>query len=148
MALGRDGTRGWDPRRPPAINGSPSPQRPAERQHRVRLAVGSGIRPDVWRRFVRRFGPLRIVETYGMSEGNVTLLNYTGTPGAVGRSSFIYKVGGGPGGGWGGGSGVTWSRSEPLPPAALLALRHRALRRAERGGSAGPERAVHQSAGR
>uniref|UniRef100_A0A669Q8E3 long-chain-fatty-acid--CoA ligase n=1 Tax=Phasianus colchicus TaxID=9054 RepID=A0A669Q8E3_PHACC len=68
------------------------PQRPAERQHRVRLAVGSGMRADVWRSFVRRFGPLRVVETYGLSEGNVTLLNYSGAPGAVGRSSFIYKL--------------------------------------------------------
>ncbi|NWW82749.1 S27A3 protein, partial [Climacteris rufus] len=54
------------------------PQRPGERQHGLRLAVGSGLRPDVWRSFQRRFGPIRIVETYGMSEGNVTLFNYTG----------------------------------------------------------------------
>ncbi|NXU92205.1 S27A3 protein, partial [Xiphorhynchus elegans] len=54
------------------------PQRPGERQHGLRLAVGSGLRPDVWRSFQQRFGPLRIVETYGMSEGNVTLFNYTG----------------------------------------------------------------------
>uniref|UniRef100_A0A8C5NMN1 S27A3 protein n=1 Tax=Junco hyemalis TaxID=40217 RepID=A0A8C5NMN1_JUNHY len=68
------------------------PQRPAERQHRLRLAVGSGLRPDVWRSFQRRFGPVRVVETYGMSEGNVTLFNYTGTPGAVGRCSALYKL--------------------------------------------------------
>ncbi|XP_017694076.1 PREDICTED: long-chain fatty acid transport protein 3 [Lepidothrix coronata] len=68
------------------------PQRPGERQHGLRLAVGSGLRPDVWRSFQQRFGPIRIVETYGMSEGNVTLFNYTGTPGAVGRGSFIYKL--------------------------------------------------------
>ncbi|NXS12399.1 S27A3 protein, partial [Neodrepanis coruscans] len=54
------------------------PQRPGERQHGLRLAVGSGLSPDVWRSFQRRFGPIRIVETYGMSEGNVTLFNYTG----------------------------------------------------------------------
>ncbi|NXT64550.1 S27A3 protein, partial [Chaetops frenatus] len=54
------------------------PQRPEERQHGLRLAVGSGLRPDVWRSFQQRFGPVRIVETYGMSEGNVTLFNYTG----------------------------------------------------------------------
>uniref|UniRef100_A0A8B9VNQ1 Long-chain-fatty-acid--CoA ligase n=1 Tax=Anas zonorhyncha TaxID=75864 RepID=A0A8B9VNQ1_9AVES len=68
------------------------PQRPGERQHGLRLAVGSGLRPDVWRRFLERFGAIRIVETYGLTEGNVTLFNYTGTPGAVGRSSFIYKL--------------------------------------------------------
>ncbi|NXO01538.1 S27A3 protein, partial [Rhinopomastus cyanomelas] len=54
------------------------PERPGERQHGLRLAVGSGLRPDVWRSFQRRFGAVRIVETYGMTEGNVTLFNYTG----------------------------------------------------------------------
>ncbi|NXH22005.1 S27A3 protein, partial [Bucco capensis] len=53
------------------------PQCPGEQQHRLRLAVGSGLRPDVWHSFVQRFGHIRIVETYGMSEGNVTLFNYT-----------------------------------------------------------------------
>lgn len=60
--------------------------------------MGSGLRPDVWQRFLQRFGAIRIVETYGMTEGNVSLFNYTGTPGAVGRSSFIYKVRGAGGG--------------------------------------------------
>ncbi|NXS42834.1 S27A3 protein, partial [Balaeniceps rex] len=54
------------------------PQRPGEREHGLRLAVGSGLRPDVWRSFLQRFGAIRIVETYGMTEGNVTLFNYTG----------------------------------------------------------------------
>ncbi|NWU73952.1 S27A3 protein, partial [Pterocles burchelli] len=54
------------------------PQRPGEREHGLRLAVGSGLRPDVWQSFRQRFGDIRIVETYGMTEGNVTLFNYTG----------------------------------------------------------------------
>lgn len=71
---------------------SRSPQSQAERGHKVRLAVGSGLRPDTWERFVRRFGPLQILETYGMTEGNVATFNYTGQPGAVGRASWLYKV--------------------------------------------------------
>ncbi|NWI08126.1 S27A3 protein, partial [Crypturellus soui] len=54
------------------------PPHPGERAHGLRLAVGSGLRPDVWRAFVQRFGPVRVVETYGLTEGNVTLFNYTG----------------------------------------------------------------------
>ncbi|NXY00316.1 S27A3 protein, partial [Centropus bengalensis] len=54
------------------------PPRPGEREHGLRLAVGSGLRPDVWRRFLQRFGAVRIVETYGLTEGNVSLFNYTG----------------------------------------------------------------------
>lgn len=54
--------------------------------------VGSGLRPDTWERFVRRFGPLQVLETYGLTEGNVATFNYTGQQGAVGRASWLYKV--------------------------------------------------------
>ncbi|XP_028911104.1 solute carrier family 27 member 3 [Ornithorhynchus anatinus] len=67
------------------------PPSPSDRAHKVRLAVGSGLRPDVWERFLRRFGPLRVLETYGLTEGNVALFNYTGRPGAVGRDCWLYK---------------------------------------------------------
>lgn len=67
-------------------------QSKAECDHKVRLAVGSGLRPDTWERFLRRFGPLQILETYGMTEGNVATFNYTGQQGAVGRASWLYKV--------------------------------------------------------
>lgn len=106
---GGEGSRGV----PPEL--TVTPQRPEERQHGLSLAVGSGLRPDVWRSFQQRFGPVSIVETYGMSEGNVTLFNYTGTPGAVGRCSFIYKVFGGLGMG-----GLCPQRPPvPLTPAPL-----------------------------
>lgn len=78
-----------------------SSQSKAERGHKVRLAVGSGLRPDTWERFVRRFGPLRVLETYGLTEGNVATFNYTGQLGAVGRASWLYKVREGWGRNWG-----------------------------------------------
>lgn len=70
----------------------PSVQNKAECGHKIRLAVGSGLRPDTWERFVRRFGPLQVLETYGLTEGNVATFNYTRQPGAVGRASWLYKV--------------------------------------------------------
>lgn len=54
--------------------------------------VGSGLRPDTWERFVRRFGPLQVLEMYGLTEGSVATFNYTGQLGAVGRASWLYKV--------------------------------------------------------
>uniref|UniRef100_A0A8C9P4C8 long-chain-fatty-acid--CoA ligase n=1 Tax=Spermophilus dauricus TaxID=99837 RepID=A0A8C9P4C8_SPEDA len=66
-------------------------QPPVQHGHKVRLAVGSGLRPDTWERFVRRFGPLQVLETYGLTEGNVATFNYTGQCGAVGRASWLYK---------------------------------------------------------
>lgn len=80
----------------------------------MRLAVGSGLRPDTWERFERRFGPLRVLETYGMTEGNVATFNYTGRRGAVGRASWLYKVSGGRSGGPGGGRGLAGRAFVPL----------------------------------
>ncbi|KAM9003924.1 solute carrier family 27 member 3 [Sarcophilus harrisii] len=68
------------------------PPSEGDRNHGVRLAVGSGLRPDIWTRFLQRFGPLRILETYGLTEGNVATFNYIGYPGAVGRASWLYKL--------------------------------------------------------
>ncbi|KAM4013398.1 long-chain fatty acid transport protein 3 [Anomaloglossus baeobatrachus] len=62
-----------------------------ETRHSVWLAAGSGLRPDVWREFSHRFGNIRIYETYGLTEFNISFFNYTGTPGAVGRGTFLYK---------------------------------------------------------
>lgn len=56
-----------------------------EREHGLRLAVGAGLRGDIWQPFAERFAIPRIVELYGLTEGNVHLLNLAGRPGSVGR---------------------------------------------------------------
>jgi fatty-acyl-CoA synthase len=56
-----------------------------ERDHHVRAITGNGLRPEIWREFQARFAIPRIVEFYGATEGNVSMLNYDGTMGAVGR---------------------------------------------------------------
>jgi fatty-acyl-CoA synthase len=61
------------------------PPTPLDREHRLRLAVGAGLRPDVWEPFQQRFGIERIVEMYGAAEGNVSLMNRAGRVGSVGR---------------------------------------------------------------
>ena len=62
-----------------------APPHPDERRHRLRLAVGNGLRPDVWDRFQTRFGVPRILEFYGATESNLTLFNFDGGRHAVGR---------------------------------------------------------------
>ena len=58
---------------------------PKERKHHIRLAIGNGLRPEIWPAFQKRFRVPRILEFYGATEGNVALMNYDGTVGAVGR---------------------------------------------------------------
>ncbi len=62
-----------------------APHHPDETRHGVRLAVGNGLRPDVWDRFQSRFGVPRILEFYGATESNLTLFNFDGGRHAVGR---------------------------------------------------------------
>ncbi|KAL4613304.1 very long-chain acyl-CoA synthetase-like isoform X1 [Arapaima gigas] len=68
-----------------------TPKRDNDRDHRVRLALGNGVRPDVWKEFLNRFGAIEVREFYGATEGNLVFLNYTGKIGAVGREIFILK---------------------------------------------------------
>lgn len=61
-----------------------TPEGPSDRAHQVRLALGNGLRPDVWTAFQKRFCVPQIGEFYGASEGNCTLLNTANVHGAVG----------------------------------------------------------------
>ena len=62
-----------------------APPGPHEKGHSIRAITGNGLRPEIWREFQSRFAIPRIVEFYGATEGNVSMLNYDGTIGAVGR---------------------------------------------------------------
>jgi fatty-acyl-CoA synthase len=62
-----------------------SPPHPKERTHRLRLACGNGLRAEVWPEFKRRFQIPQIIEFYAATEGNVSLFNFTGKEGAIGR---------------------------------------------------------------
>ena len=68
-----------------------SPPHPKERAHRLRICCGNGLRPDIWEEFKERFAIPAILEFYAATEGNVTLFNFEGRPGAVGRVPWYLK---------------------------------------------------------
>jgi fatty-acyl-CoA synthase len=61
------------------------PKSPDDCNHRVRLVLGNGLRPDIWEDFAGRFGIREIREFYGATEGNFALVNLDNKVGAVGR---------------------------------------------------------------
>uniref|UniRef100_A0A7N8XV59 long-chain-fatty-acid--CoA ligase n=1 Tax=Mastacembelus armatus TaxID=205130 RepID=A0A7N8XV59_9TELE len=70
-----------------------TPKKDNDRDHKVRLAVGNGIRADTWTEFLQRFGDIRICECYGATEGNCGFVNYVGKIGAIGKEHFLQKMG-------------------------------------------------------
>jgi len=65
------------------------PVKPSEDQHRVRIAFGNGLRPQIWSEFKRRFHVKTIGEFYGATEGNANIINIDNKVGAVGFASRI-----------------------------------------------------------
>jgi fatty-acyl-CoA synthase len=72
------------------------PRVPGEANHRLRLAFGNGLGADVWAALEERFAVPRILEFYGATEGNVSLFNFDGKRGALGRVApylkFLFKI--------------------------------------------------------
>ncbi len=67
-----------------------APRDPHERDHRLRLCCGNGLRADIWGQFQSRFGVPRMLEFYAATEGNVPLYNVEGKVGSIGRvPSFL-----------------------------------------------------------
>ena len=68
-------------------NAAPQPH---ETEHRIRLCCGNGLRANVWNEFKTRFRIPQILEFYAATEGNISLFNAEGKPGAIGRvPSFL-----------------------------------------------------------
>src|SRR3984957_19692664 len=67
-----------------------TPHQAIETQHSLRMACGNGLRPEVWVPFQNRFKIPRILEYYASTEGNFSLYNCEGRPGAIGKiPSFL-----------------------------------------------------------
>ncbi|XP_064107714.1 long-chain fatty acid transport protein 1-like isoform X1 [Macrobrachium nipponense] len=66
------------------------PEKPEDKQHKVRLMFGNGLRPTIWEDFQKRFAIPKICEFYGSTEGNTNIINMDGKAGAVGFVSVLF----------------------------------------------------------
>ena len=64
------------------LHGAPSAN---EADHRIRLACGNGLAPEIWDTFKDRFRIPQILEFYAATEGSVSLFNVQGKRGAIGH---------------------------------------------------------------
>ncbi|KZY69016.1 long-chain-acyl-CoA synthetase, partial [Oleiphilus sp. HI0067] len=63
-----------------------------ERENKVRVMFGNGLRPEIWREFKQRFDIDRVHEFYGSSEGNVGFMNVLNLDNTVGFSPVPYAI--------------------------------------------------------
>ncbi|KAF2083183.1 fatty acid transporter-like protein [Saccharata proteae CBS 121410] len=71
-----------------------APPSPLDKQHRVKLMFGNGLRPDVWRKFGDRFGVESVAEFFNSTEGVFSLLNLCKGPylqSAVGHHGALLR---------------------------------------------------------
>ncbi|XP_070762783.1 long-chain fatty acid transport protein 2 isoform X1 [Enoplosus armatus] len=68
-----------------------TPKKDNEKNHRVRIAIGNGVRTDIWSEFLDRFGDIKVRELYAATEGNIGFINYTSKIGAVGRVNVVHR---------------------------------------------------------
>ncbi|MBL6750461.1 MAG: long-chain-acyl-CoA synthetase [Nevskia sp.] len=68
------------------------PPTPADTAHRLRLAVGNGLRAEIWPAFQQRFGIPAIFEFYASSESNIGFINSFGLTGTVGYCPMKFAV--------------------------------------------------------
>ena len=65
------------------------PPKDTDKKHKLRLAVGNGLRPQIWNEFQTRFNITQIGEFYGSTEGNANVINISNKPSAVGFNSVL-----------------------------------------------------------
>ncbi|XP_058500335.1 long-chain fatty acid transport protein 2-like [Solea solea] len=68
-----------------------TPKKDNDKSHKVKIAIGNGVRTDIWTEFLNRFGDIQVRELYAATEGNIGFINYTSKIGAVGRVNFIQR---------------------------------------------------------
>ncbi|WP_188545737.1 long-chain-acyl-CoA synthetase [Rhodococcoides trifolii] len=67
-------------------------EKPNDKDNTIRLIVGNGLRPEIWKEFTGRFGIERVAEFYGASECNIAFINAFNIDRTAGFCPLPYAV--------------------------------------------------------
>ena len=68
-------------------------QGPFDKAHSIKVAMGNGLRPEIWGPFQERFNIPTVVEFYGATEGNISFSiasTDVESRGSVGRQGLFF----------------------------------------------------------
>ena len=68
------------------------PEKTNDQDHNIRIIVGNGLRPAIWRAFKQRFNIPKVMEFYASSEGNIAFSNLFNFDETVGVSPLPYAI--------------------------------------------------------
>lgn len=68
------------------------PAGPDDRRHGLRCMMGAGLTPEIWQRWIERFGSVQIFEGWGSTEANTALINVDNRTGSCGRVPYWEKT--------------------------------------------------------
>lgn len=68
------------------------PARPSDVGNPIRVMLGNGLRPSIWKSFKQRFAIERVIELYASSEGNIGFTNLLNLDNTVGFSPYPYAI--------------------------------------------------------
>ena len=68
------------------------PERADDREHTLRIMIGTGLFPELWEQWVRRYGSMDIYEGWGSTESNTNVINVDNRVGSCGRVPFWEKT--------------------------------------------------------
>lgn len=68
------------------------PAKENDREHKVRIIGGNGLRPDIWLKFKERFAIPRVIELYAASECNIAFVNSLNLDMTAGYCPLSFEV--------------------------------------------------------
>jgi len=68
------------------------PPKPDDARNPLKVIIGNGLRPDIWKDFKQRFGISKVFEIYGAAESNIYFVNLLNLDCTVGTCMTPYAI--------------------------------------------------------